>query len=184
MESKSSKKKFYQKWWFWVIVIIIIASGIQGVKEEDPRIVDTETNYQTSSTANTEEKTEFKIGDVIAFDDKEFVVEGINRNWESGNQFIKPKAEKEFVLIKVKIENKSKNEMSYNKFDFKIEDSNGSLESPDFAASGDDDLGSGDLVPGGRKSGSLVFEVGKGDNLKLHYQPSFWSTRKVVVVLQ
>ena len=42
----------------------------------------------------------------------------------------------------------------------------------------------GELAAGGKKSGSLVFEVPSGDaGLKVHYQPSFWSNREAVVEL-
>ena len=131
-----------------------------------------------------EEKTEFKVGDIIAFDGKELTVEKVERNWDSGNTYMKPKDGKEYVKVTVKIENKSETEMSYNVFEFKAEDSNGAAESADGQTySLPDSLGSGDLVKGGKKTGSMIFEVPAGSQIKLHYQPSFWSNKKVIVNL-
>ena len=129
-------------------------------------------------------KTEFKVGDIIAFDGKELTVEKVDRNWNSGNAYIKPKDGKEYVKVSVKIENKSETEMKYNVFEFKAEDSNGAAESANWQTySLPDSLGSGDLAKGGKKSGSMIFEVPAGSSLKLHYQPSFWSNKKVIVNL-
>ncbi len=131
-----------------------------------------------------EEKTEFKVGDIIAFDGKELTVEKVERNWKSEKTYIKPKDGKEYVKVSVKIENKSETEMNYNVFEFKVEDFNGAAERFDFQTySLPDSLGSGNLVKGGKKSGSMIFEVPAGSSLKLHYQPSFWSNKKVIVNL-
>ena len=131
-----------------------------------------------------EEKTEFKVGDIIAFDGKELTVEKFERNWNSEKAYIKPKDGKEYVKVSVKIENKSETEMNYNVFEFKAEDSNGAAESADGQTySLPDSLGSGDLVKGGKKTGSMIFEVPAGSQIKLHYQPSFWSNKKVIVNL-
>ena len=74
--------------------------------------------------------------------------------------------------------------MNYNVFEFKAEDSNGADENADMQTySLPDSLSSGDLVKGGKKSSSMIFEVPAGSSLKLHYQPSFWSNKKVIVNL-
>ena len=40
------------------------------------------------------------------------------------------------------------------------------------------------LAPNGEVSGSLIFEVPKGDsNLKLKYKPSFWSSKNIIIKL-
>ena len=74
--------------------------------------------------------------------------------------------------------------MNYNVFEFKAEDSNGAAENANMQTySLPDSLGSGDLVKGGKKSGSMIFEIPAGSSLKLHYQPSFRSNKKVIVNL-
>ena len=183
-----SEKPFYKKAWFWIVIVVIITIGSQY---KQPEKVGENKNSGSNGSSQTqkgeskkEEKTEFNVGDIIAFDGKELTVEKVERNWNSGNAYLKPKDGKEYVKVSVKIENKSETEMNYNVFEFKAEDSNGAAESADGQTySLPDSLGSGDLVKGGKKSGSMIFEVPAGSSLKLHYQPSFWSNKKVIVNL-
>ena len=183
-----SEKTFYKKAWFWVVIVVIIAIGSQYKQPEKVGENKNSGSNGSSQTQNSEkkkeEKTEFNVGDIIAFDGKELTVEKVERNWNSGNSYLKPKDGKEYVKVSVKIENKSETEMNYNVFEFKAEDSNGAAENADMQTySLPDSLGSGDLVKGGKKSGSMIFEVPAGSSLKLHYQPSFWSNKKVIVNL-
>ena len=183
-----SEKPFYKKAWFWIVIVVIIAIGSQYKQPEkvgENKNSGSNGSYQTQKgDSKKEEKTEFNVGDIIAFDGKELTVEKVERNWNSGNAYLKPKDGKEYVKVSVKIENKSETEMNYNVFEFKAEDSNGAAESADGQTySLPDSLGSGDLVKGGKKSGSMIFEVPAGSSLKLHYQPSFWSNKKVIVNL-
>ena len=183
-----SEKPFYKKAWFWIVIVVIIAIGSQYKQPEKVGENKNSGSKGSSQTQNSEkkkeEKTEFNVGDIIAFDGKELTVEKVERNWNSGNSYLKPKDGKEYVKVSVKIENKSETEMNYNVFEFKAEDSNGAAESANGQTySLPDSLGSGDLVKGGKKSGSMIFEVPAGSSLKLHYQPSFWSNKKVIVNL-
>ena len=183
-----SEKPFYKKAWFWIVIVVIIAIGSQYKQPEKVGENKNSGSKGSSQTQNSEkkkeEKTEFNVGDIIAFDGKELTVEKVERNWNSGNAYLKPKYGKEYVKVSVKIENKSETEMNYNVFEFKAEDSNGAAESANGQTySLPDSLGSGDLVKGGKKSGSMIFEVPAGSSLKLHYQPSFWSNKKVIVNL-
>lgn len=183
-----SEKPFYKKAWFWIVIVVIIAIGSQYKQPEkvgENKNSGSNGSYQTQKgDSKKEEKTEFNVGDIIAFDGKELTVEKVERNWNSGNAYLKPKDGKEYVKVSVKIENKSETEMNYNVFEFKAEDSNGAAESADGQTySLPDSLGSGDLVKGGKKTGSMIFEVPAGSQIKLHYQPSFWSNKKVIVNL-
>ena len=183
-----SKKPFYKKAWFWIVIVVIIVVGGQSKQAEKVGENKNSGSNGSSQTQNSEkkkeEKTEFNVGDIIAFDGKELTVEKVDRNWNSGNAYMKPKDGKEYVKVSVKIENKSETEMKYNVFEFKAEDSNGAAESANWQTySLPDSLGSGNLVKGGKKSGSMIFEVPAGSSLKLHYQPSFWSNKKVIVDL-
>lgn len=180
--SEKEKKPVFKKVWFWVIVVIVlIAIGASGANKDKATVVDTTDSTSSDSSSSTEEKTTFNVGEVIAFDGKEVTVKSVERNWNSGNQFITPSDGKEFVKVNVAIENKSDSEASFNTFDWKIEDSNGAIESSAITASADDSLGSGDLAAGGKKEGSVIFEVPQDSSLKIHYQPSFWSSRKIVI---
>ena len=188
MESKD-KKPIYKKIWFWVGVIIIISIIGGAGSQQAKKVGESSSSSDNSSSASSEqektsdEKTEFKIGDVIAFDGKELTVEKVERNYNTGSQFITPKEGKEFVKINVKIENKSDKELDYNSFDFKVEDNQGAIETYSVMAQSDDAINYGELAKNGKKTGSVVFEVPTGSALKLHYQPSFWSNKKVIVNL-
>lgn len=195
MEAKD-KKPLYKRVWFWVVLILIIATVGGAGSQQAKKVGENNSSPETSSEKDnnsspssseknntSEEKTEFKVGDIIAFDGKELTVEKVERNYDTGKTFVTPKDGKEFVKVNVKIENKSDDELSYNPFDFKIEDSEGSIENHYFMANADDEIHSGHLAKGGKKSGSVIFEVPAGSNLKLHYKPSFWSSKKVVINL-
>ena len=84
--------------------------------------------------------------------------------------------------MNVSIVNKSDSELSFNTFDWKIEDANGAIEGPSATAfTTSDNLGSGDLAVNGKKEGSVIFEVAKDSKIKIHYQPSFWSNKKITI---
>ncbi len=186
------KKPIYKKWWFWIIVVIfsLIIMGSFGNNEpkkvaENSTTSSLSSNTTDSSSQSMGEQKEFKVGDVISFDDKELTVIAVKRNYNTGNQFSVPKSGKEFIKISVEIENKSKSEIYYNSYNFKLKDSNGSikdLESETYSL--DDSLDSGKLASNGKISGSMIFEVPKNDNnLTLIYEPSFWSSRRIEVKL-
>lgn len=178
-----NKKPIYNKIWFWVLLIIVVIAVGSAIAPKDSGTKVSNTNDTNSSS---EEKTDFKIGDTIAFDDKKVIVQSAERNWNTGNEYIKPDTGKEYVKVEVSIENDSSNEVSYNTFDWKIQDSNGTItdiDSNTFTIDGS--LGSGDLATGGKVSGFIVFEVPSGDtNLTLRYEPSFWSDKKLEIKLQ
>ena len=183
MEKNTKKKSNKIKIIIGIFLIIIIGGAITS-KDSDPKKVG-ESNSSTSSehSSKKDEKTEFKVGDVVSFEGRELVVESIDRNYKTGNRFIKPKDGKEYVKVNVKIENKSSEKLSYNIFDFKMEDTNGAIESPTFVSTANaaDNLSSGELAKGGKKIGSVVFEVPANSKLKMHYQPSFWSNKDVII---
>lgn len=186
MEEKS-KKPIYKKAWFWVIAatVIVAIAGSAGLKDAK-KVGENSDSSSTTSTSETkqEEKTEFAVGDIIAFEGREVTVESVERNWDTGKEYLKAKDGKEYVKINVKIENKSDTELSYSTFDFKIEDANGAIEGAAMTTYTDTEgIGSGELAKGGKKSGSVIFEVPAGSTLKLHYEPSFWSSKKVIVKL-
>ena len=146
----------------------------------------TKVSNSDNTNSSSQEKTDFKIGDTIAFDDKKVIVLSAERNWDSGNEYIKPASGKEYVKVEVSIENNSSNEVSYNTFDWKIQDSNGNITSADSSTYATDGLlGSGDLAAGSKVSGFIVFEVPADDTgLTLRYEPSFWSDKKLEIKLQ
>ncbi len=131
----------------------------------------TETN---TASENTNQQTEYAVGDTIKISDYTMTVNKVERNWQSPADYDTPESGKEYVLAEVTITNEGQSSISYNTFDFKMQDSDGVQKSEAITMS-DNKLNSGDLAPAGKVTGNLVFEVPKDDaGLKLLYSPTFW----------
>ena len=166
---------------FVVVVIIGMASGPSKKTSNEPVKVES-TSQGSEQTQETQKQTEFKVGDVVKMGEREFIVNSAKRMSQIG-QYQSAKAGKEYIVVNVTIKNGGTSEISYNPFDFKVQNSNGAQEDQSFAVS-DDPLRSGTLIGGGNVTGSIPFEVTQGDaNLKLIFQPSVWSKEKIVVAL-
>lgn len=165
-----------------VIVIVVIAVISSNGKSKTQKVGE---NNQTQTTSETKseqsQQQEYKVGDTVKLGDREFVVNTTRRASAVG--YSTPKTGKEFVIVNVTIRNLGKDEVSYNPFDFKMQDINGAQESTTYASL-DDNLSSGTLAPNGKVTGSMSFEVPTGTSAKLIFQPSFWSKERVVVAVE
>lgn len=159
---------------FVVIVIIGMASG--GSSTEPTKVGEN----KSGNSQSQEQQKEYKVGDVVKLGEREFVVNSVRRSGPFN--YNTPDAGKEYVIVNVTIRNLGKDEVSYNPYDFKMQDANGAQESTTFATL-DDSLNSGTLAPNGKVSGSMPFEVLQDTNAKLIFQPTFWSEYRVVVDL-
>lgn len=197
------KKPVYKRWWFWVIVILVIGAVGSSMGDESDTIdkqVETkeadskETEAQEGTEETTEEeaeeetepeeeKEEFKTNEKIEFEGR--VLEVTDIEYSNGSDFDKPKDGMEYVIVSVLIENNSDKELSYNPYDFKMQNSQGQIESQAFTIiDKETSLSSGKLAPGGNVSGTVVWEQPKDDDgLKLIFEPSFWSNKRVTVEL-
>lgn len=166
-----------------LIAIGVIASASGGDKGAE--VVNKSSNDQSEQVGSeaAEEKTQFNVGEDISFDSKTVTISNVERNWNSGNQFITPDSGNEYVKVQVDIQNNSNNQVSYNTFDWKIQNSNGVIKDVDSAAFvADGALNSGELAANGKVSGFLVFQVPAGDEgLVLQYSPSFWTSKKLEI---
>lgn len=121
---------------------------------------------------------------MIACKKKEITVQKVERNYSTGNQFSTPKDGKEFVRVHLLIENKSDEKMSYNAFDWEMQDSSGDIKSYSIMATDNSYISSGELAAGGKKTGTIVFEVPSGDaGLVLHYKDSLFSDKTIEIKL-
>ena len=178
------RKPIYKKWWFWAIIIVLIIgiAGSQGGKS------DTNTTSSTSEsvTSSTEdEKTEYNQGEQAILGNGAITVTNVERS--QGSEYSKPKSGKEYVVVSLKIENKGKDNLSYNPFYFKMQNSQGQQEDYTITMGVNDDtqLNSGELIPGGSVEGTLVFEEPKGDTgLILIYNDNLWSSKELKIKLQ
>lgn len=119
-------------------------------------------------SSEEEVQKEFKIGDVINVDGVEYTVTKVTTS--KGDGFFEPDKGNEFVVVTIKIENKSEDKVSYNALDYTMVNSQGQESDSEWMSIGDKDLGSGELVAGGSISGTVTFQQPKGDKgLKLNY---------------
>lgn len=165
------QKKKRRKWpWILlgiVILIIIIAAASNG---NEPKKVG-ETN---TTNTNTAQQSEYAVKDKIKLNDYTMTVNKVDRNWQSPASYDKPEAGREYVLVEVTITNEGKSSISYNTFDFKMQDNNG-VQKTEAYTMATNKLDSGDLAPGGKITGNLVYDVPTGaTGLKLLFNPTFW----------
>jgi hypothetical protein len=76
------------------------------------------------------------------------------------------------ICTTVSYQNNSKKTVSFNLLDWKLQAPSGEVDNNLFVGG---DLGSGELVPGGSKTGSVCFDpVGGAGQFVLIYKPSIW----------
>lgn len=142
------------------IVVLAIISSIVAGNEESAR------------------KKEFKQDEVATFKDVNYSITNVERT--KGKEYFEASAGKEYIIITIKIENKSSEKISYNALDWKLADGTGDEKS--YAVFGNDtdkDLNSGDLNAGGTKVGTVAFEISKGDkDLTLKYYETILSSER------
>lgn len=154
-----------------IILIVIVVFGIIGAfagGSDEP--TSTSNNSENSEvTENKEQKTEFAQNEIVTFKDVNFSITNVTKS--AGVDYDTPKEGYEYVIVSVKIENKSDEKITYNPYDWKMENSNGQEESITFTTiDSDTALSSGDLNAGGVVEGTLAFEQPAGDSgLKLNY---------------
>lgn len=83
-------------------------------------------------------------------------------------------AGKATLAVDVTYQNKGKDAVSYNEFDWQIENSDKARSQESAMVEGKDTLGSGELAPGGKVSGTIYYTP-KGTVTKVVYQPSMFS---------
>lgn len=170
-EKNQEKKKFYKKWWFWAIIIVIIIAIVAGGSNNN------------NNNNNTTEKTEYSQGEQAIWGDAIITVTGVEKS--QGNEWDNPDSGKEFVIVSVTIENNGNSNLSYNPLDFKMQNSQGQQEGITFSTIDQDTaLSSGELIPGGKISGTLIFEEPTNDTgLILVYNNNVWSSKELKIKL-
>lgn len=182
--STKNSKPLYKQWWFWLVIVIIIGAVGAGGASNNANNTPTTNNSSNSSESSTQQQPvisqdEPKIGDVVKADKLNVTANSIEFGYTPDSQYVHPNDGMEFVRVNLTLENISSDLQKYNALSFKIQDSNGNIETYTSAmmAQPDDAIHTGDLAAGGKKTGSIVFEIPQGDrNLKLHiYQNSYGS---------
>lgn len=165
----------------WAIVLIVIFSlfviGAQFSDNEElssepnNNSNSSETNSQSNKKNNASEKTkkEYNRNETVIYKGVKYSVTNVKHS--NGSEFDQPANGKEYIIVTIKIENKSDQKISYNPYDWKMRNSQGQEEDGAFTTiDSDTSLHSGDLAAGGVKEGTIVFEEPKNDSsLKLLY---------------
>ena len=163
---------------------MIIGIGSAGSSDNTIKQTSSSTSSNSTSSVAQDEKTEYNQGEEAMLGKGAITVEKVEKS--QGTQWNKPKNGKEFVIVHVSIENKGNSNLSYNPYYFKMQNSQGQQESMTFTTVDQDtSLQSGELIPGGKVSGTITFEQPKGDTgLVLIYSNSIWSSKELKIKLQ
>lgn len=133
-----------------------------------------------SQTEESEELKEYAIGETAIYDEMAYTLTDIEKS--QGSEYDQPGEGKEYVIISVKIENQSDETRDYNELYFKILNEQGQVD--DVALTlldQDQNLGSGDLIAGGWKEGTLTYLVNQDENLKLYLYADIFSEEPSVI---
>lgn len=147
--------------------------------------LETAVNEINNAIDNSKTETlEYNQGEAATLGDAVIKVTKVEKS--QGNDWNKPKSGKEFVIITVSIENKGSSKLSYNPYDFKLQNSQGQQENITFTTiNNNTSLSSGELVAGGKVSGTIAFETTKGDKgLALIYSDSILSSKELKIKLK
>jgi hypothetical protein len=138
-----------------------------------------ETSTTAAATTTTVKSAYvFSVGDLIDF--KGLIITVPKFEKSNGDDFDKPKEGMEYIIVNVKIINKTKDKISYNPFDFKIQNSKMQIiEMADSYTT----LETGELAVNEEVKGTVVFEDQKNDpELTLIYQPNFFNGKEVIKI--
>lgn len=181
--------------------LVVLVMGILlfvgcDAESSEPTLMEDDQEAQTEESAvdenkeqeeSIEEETEqvFNVGDSVELDGT--IITVVNVEKSPGDEWDKPQEGNEFVIITVRYENNSDENISYNPFDFQIKNSQGQITEQAFVITeGWLTLNSGELAPGGKVEGTITFEAPIGDEgLQLIYTPNWlFDDKKIVFNLQ
>ncbi|MGN0291337.1 MAG: DUF4352 domain-containing protein [Lachnospiraceae bacterium] len=151
------------------IAIIVVIGAVAGGGSDEATSNEQDVKKETKTQEKQEEKKEFTQNETVTFKNIDFTVTNVEKT--TGSEYDTAKEGYEYVIVSIKIENKSEEKISYNPYDWKMENSNGQEEDITFTTiDSDTALSSGNLNAGGIVEGTLAFEQPQGDGgLKLNY---------------
>ena len=179
-----------------VILLAIIGSAMNGNKDTTGAVANNGatgsttngttasiTNGTTGSTTTASEKPVVKdiyaVNEDVKLNDAVITVTKVAKS--QGGDYDKPKDGMEFVIVTVVIKNGGKDQISYNPFDFKMQNSKGQITSEAFTTvNTSTQLSSGDLAANGEITGTIAFEQPKNDAaLVLKYKGNIFSNEEI-----
>lgn len=180
------KKSILKKWWLWVGAVFV-AIGIMGSGNSKENLaVDSNKSNDTLvkvESSKEEVKEVYSVGEEVKLNDNILIVNSIEKSL--GSEWDKPKDGNEFIIVNVTIKNGGSSEISYNPYDFTMQNSKGQITDQAFTTINTDTaLSSGQLVAGGEVSGTIVFEQPINDSeLILKYKSNMFSSKEVKIKL-
>ena len=177
------KKPIWKRWWFWVlaiialIVIVSVASSSSSGDSSDGVSGGTSAGGDDAPAGPTfqgqqDSDLSAEPGQTITLDEVDVTATPL----ATGDAFGTP-----VLCSTVTLVNGGDDAASFNTFDFTLQDPAGAARNPTFGGT-EDDLGSGELAPGGTASGDVCFEGGaEPGQYALIYEATFSSDRAVWV---
>lgn len=175
-KEESNNKPIYKQWWLWLIVLVIVIAIVGIIGNKKTPIESIQERYQ-------QEKTEYSIGEEAIWGDGAITVTNVEKS--QGIENDKPSEGKEYVIVHVTIENKGESNLRYNPYYFKMQNSQGQQVNTTYTTVDQDTaLHAGELIPGGKVTGTLTFEEPiDDDGLILVYNDNIWSSKDLTIKL-
>jgi len=131
--------------------------------------VSSDNSENLATNINGETQDSFNINETAVFKDVHYTLTKVS--YSKGDDWDKPADGNNYVIVTIKIENKSDSQISYNVYDWSMVNSQGQKDDAAFTTiDNNTNLSSGELMPGGTKTGTIVFEEPKNESsLKLLY---------------
>lgn len=167
-----------------IILALVILGGIGSAMGGDEDVASTTATGTTVTDKPVEVKKEepkefYALNEEVKLNDA--IVKVTNVEKSNGSDYDKPKDGMEFVIVTVFIKNGGNSEISYNPYDFKMQNSKGQITDEGFTTvNSDTQLNSGNLASNGEISGTMAFEQPLNDNaLVLKYKGSMFSNKEI-----
>ena len=182
-----NKKPFYLRWWFILIAIFIVLGVVGGSgSSSDANKETTNAKTEESKTAENpkeEVKEYYSVGEEVKLNDNKLIVNRVEKS--NGSDFDKPQDGNEFVIVNVTISNDGTDEITYNPYDFEMQNAQGQITDQAFTTVNTDTaLHDGKLASGGTVTGTIAFEQPVGDEgLVLKYKANMFSNKEVKIKL-
>jgi len=182
---KKSPKKVLMVFGGSLVLFIIGLSMTPSNTSSTPKITETTPTVVTETVAaEPVMKDVYALGEEVkASDGATLVISNLKKS--QGLEYNQPKAGMEFVIVTVSIKNTGADIISYNPYDYKMQNSKGQITDGAFAmVNNDTALASGSLAVGGSVTGTLVYEQPKNDTaLTLIYTGNMFKTEGVNIKL-
>lgn len=143
---------------------VAISAGMFGAASKGT-ITSASTTISTSTTPIPSGNTIANVGQAITVDEVSCTL--VSVKVLAPDEFNKPKAGYQFIVVHITMKNGSTGQVSYNPFDFHIKSATGNVTDADFSTPGsytaNNTLNAGNLDPGGTVNGDIIFQAPLGD---------------------